>query len=169
MPDPNMACPVCAKRFYMPAWQRSRGGTYCSYECRNTGRGVTAETRAKMSAAQQARGKRSAETRARMSAAQMRHGESRDHRTVLYRLWRNIQSRCFNPRIRDFYLYGGRGITMWEPWRVSYEQFSHDILTTLGERPSQHHSIDRVAVDGHYEPGNLRWATKREQTLNRRA
>jgi hypothetical protein len=66
-------CEVCQRAFTVETWRLKRGRVkYCSYECRNRGRGVTAETRAKMSVAQQARGPRSAETRTRMSAAQQR-------------------------------------------------------------------------------------------------
>lgn len=93
------------------------------------------------------------------------HGQTaRSRRTPTYRSWSAMMTRCTNPNIHDWHRYGGRGIRVFEPWR-SFEQFLKDV----GGRPSLGHSIDRFPnVDGNYEPGNVRWATIKEQSLNKR-
>jgi hypothetical protein len=73
----------------------------------------------------------------------------------------NAKRRCTNPKHKDYSNYGGRGIQF---KFKSFEQFRQE----LGMRPSKKYSIDRIDVDGHYEPGNVRWATKTQQNLNRR-
>jgi len=64
--------------------------------------------------------------------------------------------------------YGGRGIRLHPEW-VEAAPFLAYIAAVLGPRPSPRHSLDRIDNDGHYEPGNLRWATFEEQNRNRRA
>lgn len=81
-----------------------------------------------------------------------------------YNTWRHIKERCFNKKSEFYDNYGGRGITMCERWRDSFENFFAD----MGHSPSSEHSIDRINVDGNYEPGNCRWATSREQSRNTR-
>ena len=75
------------------------------------------------------------------------------------RAWANMNSRCNNRNTPGYHLYGGRGI---EVRYSSFEAFFSDI----GPRPSVSHSVDRINTNGHYEPGNCRWATKIEQGNN---
>jgi hypothetical protein len=81
-----------------------------------------------------------------------------------YATWVNMKQRCDNPAIRSYRWYGARGITVCARWRDSFENF----LADMGQRPSPKHSIDRIDVNGNYEPNNCRWATKQEQIANMR-
>lgn len=82
-----------------------------------------------------------------------------------YNVWIGMKERCYNPLSTGYYKYGGRGITVCERWKNSFERFYED----MGIRPSDLHSIDRYPNnDGNYEPLNCRWATDKEQLRNTR-
>ncbi len=89
-----------------------------------------------------------------------KHGLSR---TVEYAAWQQMRGRCTNSARRDFHRYGGRGIIVCERWQ-SFEAFYED----MGPRPTSQHSIERRENDGHYDPGNCYWATRKQQARNRR-
>lgn len=93
------------------------------------------------------------------------HGDSSSGRNAPeYRAWAHMRRRCTNPKHPQFHDYGGRGIAICERWS-DYRNF----LADMGRRPSPKHSIDRIDVDGNYEPGNCRWTTKDVQQHNQRA
>lgn len=81
----------------------------------------------------------------------------------LYHLWHSMIHRCTAENDIGFAKYGGRGIRVCERWMDSIENFIADI----GPRPSKRHTLDRIDNDGHYEPNNVRWATKEEQAENK--
>ena len=84
----------------------------------------------------------------------------------LYGIWSSMVTRCYNPNRKQYDNYGGRGIRVCDRWlgENGFENFVHD----MGERPSPEHSIDRIDVNGNYEPSNCRWATIKEQSRNKR-
>lgn len=86
----------------------------------------------------------------------------------LYTAWQNIKARTNKPDHPYWAIYGGRGIRMHSAWLEDFASFQAWILDTLGSRPSPKHSLDRIENDGHYEPGNLRWATAKQQRGNQR-
>ena len=77
--------------------------------------------------------------------------------------WRDMKSRCMNPKVKCYPRYGGRGVTVCDRW-MTFENF----LADMGPRPGAGYSIERNNSDGNYEPSNCRWATKLEQSRNRR-
>lgn len=86
------------------------------------------------------------------------------YKTAEYRAWRGMIGRCYSKTNKRYELYGGRGISVCKRWLNDFMNFYNDI----GERPSKDHSIDRIDVNGNYEPENCKWSTQKEQCRNRR-
>ena len=80
-----------------------------------------------------------------------------------YISWNMMLQRCTNPNHEAYPRYGGRGVTVCERWRASFEAF----FTDIGARPPGT-SIDRIDPNGNYEPGNCRWADAVTQAANKR-
>jgi hypothetical protein len=93
-----------------------------------------------------------------------KHGKGTlDYR--LFRIWNAMKTRCYNPKFKDFDDYGGRGITICDDWLKDFIKFEEWSLSN-GYQDSL--SIDRINVNGNYEPNNCRWITMKEQARNRR-
>lgn len=83
----------------------------------------------------------------------------------IYTIYKSMKQRCLNPRSRAYKYYGGRGISICEEWLASFQAFRKWAVGNGYERGL---SIDRIDVNGNYEPGNCRWATAEIQARNQR-
>lgn len=92
----------------------------------------------------------------------------RDGFTMLHRaewcIWYRMLERCYNEKHRGYKNYGARGISVCSKWRKSFRSF----FEYIGARPSAAYSLDRINVNKSYEPGNVRWATRKQQARNTR-
>lgn len=88
-----------------------------------------------------------------------RHGEVA---TKEYIAWTNMKARVIRGTEHNFVYYKGKGIKVCDQWASSFETFLED----MGYAPSPKHEIDRINVDGHYEPSNCRWVSKHTQMNN---
>lgn len=109
--------------------------------------------------------KRKGKKRRPKKAAKRGSGRPASHgmsNSAEYRAFYAARSRCENPNFRQYADYGGRGI------KFLFDCFE-EFFDEVGPRPSPDHSLDRIDTDGHYEKGNLRWASRKVQAKNRRS
>lgn len=83
----------------------------------------------------------------------------------LYKLWKTIKQRCYNPNNKQYRYWGGRGIIVWEGWKNNPEAFVYWALRNGWSKGLQ---IDRINNNGNYEPSNCRFVTNTENSRNRR-
>ncbi len=84
--------------------------------------------------------------------------------TRIYRIWRGLQTRCQNKKVKDFPRYGGRGITVCEEWDASFLAFES---WALANGYADDLCIDRIDNDSGYSPENCRWVTLKANNGNR--
>ena len=95
----------------------------------------------------------------------LKHGAARrSGYTPEYTTWMLMVQRCHGEHGRRDSRYGGRGISVCDRWRESFDNF----LADMGPKPGPGYSIDRIRNDGDYEPGTCRWATHKEQARHKR-
>jgi hypothetical protein len=80
-----------------------------------------------------------------------------------YVVWSDMKRRCLNPNIKNYHLYGGRGIAVCKRWN-KFTNFFKD----MGKRPTTKHSLERRNNNKGYSPANCYWATDYEQSRNKR-
>lgn len=97
----------------------------------------------------------------RSDVASKRYRHGRNSSDPTYSTWNSMRDRCRNQNSGKFKNYGKRGITVCDSWKV-FENFLRD----MGERPIGK-TLDRLNVNGNYEPSNCRWATNQEQASNK--
>jgi hypothetical protein len=107
----------------------------------------------------------------RLGNIRRKHGYS--HKERLYSVWLDMKERCRNPKNLHFKSYGGRGIKVCKEWDENYECFrkwayENGYKEEIRESGRNNLTIDRIEVNGNYEPKNCRFISNKENCLNKR-
>lgn len=95
---------------------------------------------------------------------EVKHINGKRVATPEYRSWQMMKNRCLNKKAADYAYYGGRGIQVCAEWAASFTRFLED----MGRRLDPALTLERRDVDGNYTPDNCYWATRKEQSRNRK-
>ena len=90
-----------------------------------------------------------------------KHGKTN---TRLFCIWRSMLTRCTNSNNKSYKYYGGKGVKICEEWLNNFENFYN---WAVNNGYAENLTIDRINVNGNYEPSNCRWATMKEQGSNK--
>ncbi len=92
----------------------------------------------------------------------IKHGK---HHTRLYRIYYKIKTRCYNKKHNGYKNYGGRGVKICDAWLSDFMNFYNWAMSNGYQEGL---TIDRIDIDGNYEPKNCRWVTMKQQNRNKR-
>lgn len=99
-----------------------------------------------------------------LKPSNLRHGRCGE---FIYQTYCNMRTRCNNKNNKSYKNYGGRGIKVCDEWNGNFKEF-YDHVSQLPHFAEPGYTLDRINNNGNYEPGNVRWATAKEQVHNRR-
>ncbi len=100
-----------------------------------------------------------------LDKVRLKHGMSD---TRLYRIYNDMVSRCYRKSINGYENYGGRGIRVCDEW-LGEDGFKNFMSWSFANGYNEELTIDRLDSNGHYEPNNCKWSTRKEQANNTRA
>lgn len=140
--------------------QSEKKGTFWKVKCTGCNITETVVSGSSLSKSRTTQCKACATRETQPSQHLVKHGMTE---STEYTSWEGMIERCYNMNKKGYKNYGGRGIQVCDRWKETFENF----LSDMSLKPSKEYSIDRIDVNGNYEPGNCRWATVKEQSINK--